>query len=64
LPHKIHSRHANIGENNIKNLPPLSKSKPNVTKKDDSRYRTDQIFRSTSTREFRKLKTEENLVFD
>jgi hypothetical protein len=64
LPHKIHSRHANIGEKNIKNLPPLSKSKPNVTKKDDSRYRTDQIFRSTSTREFRKLKTEENLVFD
>ncbi|WJX20576.1 [pyruvate dehydrogenase (acetyl-transferring)] kinase [Trifolium repens] len=64
LPHKIHSRHANIGEKNIKNLPPLSKSKPNVSKKDDSRYRTDQIFRSTSTREFRKLKTEENLVFD
>ncbi|XP_045809245.1 probable serine/threonine-protein kinase At1g54610 [Trifolium pratense] len=63
LPHKIHNRHANVGEKN-KNLPPLSKSKPNVTKKDDNRYRTDQIFRSTSTREFRKLKTEENLPFD
>lgn len=63
-PHKIHSRRANIGEKNIKNLPPLSKPKPNATKKDDGRYRTDQIFRSTSTREFRKLKTEEHLLFD
>ncbi|CAL5209360.1 unnamed protein product [Lathyrus oleraceus] len=63
MSHKIHS-HANIGEKNTKNLPPLSKSKPNTTKKDDSRYRSDQIFRSTSTREFRKLKTDQHLLFD
>ncbi|XP_058758535.1 probable serine/threonine-protein kinase At1g54610 [Vicia villosa] len=62
-PHKIHS-HANIGEKNTKNLPPLSKSKPNATKRDDSRYRSDQIFRSTSTREFRKLKPDQHLLFD
>ncbi|KAJ1424974.1 Serine/threonine-protein kinase, active site [Sesbania bispinosa] len=60
---KIH-RHANVGEKIIKNLPPLSKSKPKATKKDDSRYRPDQGFRSSSTREFRNLKREEHLLFE
>lgn len=59
---KIH-HHANVGEN-IKNLPPLPKSKPKATKKDDDRYRPDHVFRSTSTREFRNFKREEPLFFE
>lgn len=59
---KIH-HHANVGEN-IRNLPPLPKSKPKATKKDDNRYRSDHVFRSTSTREFRNFKREEPLFFE
>ncbi|TKY51447.1 serine/threonine-protein kinase [Spatholobus suberectus] len=56
--------HVNVGGKNIKNLPPLPKSKPNATKKDDSRYRQGQVFRSASTREFRYLKKEERLLLE
>ncbi|CAJ1976904.1 unnamed protein product [Sphenostylis stenocarpa] len=63
LSPKTH-HHVNVGEENIKNLPPLPKSKPYATKKDDSRYRPDQFFRSASTREFRYLKWEERLLVD
>lgn len=63
MPRKIH-RHANAGEKVVKNLPPLSNSKPSATKNDDSRYRPGQVFRSTSTREFRRLKREERLFFE
>ncbi|BAT94340.1 hypothetical protein LR48_Vigan02g200300 [Vigna angularis] len=64
LSPKTHHHHVNVGEENIKILPPLPKSKPNATKKDDSRYRPDQFFRSASTREFRYLKREERLLLD
>ncbi|XP_061345128.1 probable serine/threonine-protein kinase At1g54610 [Gastrolobium bilobum] len=63
LSPKFH-HHANVGEKNIKNLPQLPKSKPNATKKYDSRYRPDQVFRSASTREFRNSKREEHLLFE
>jgi len=63
LSPKTH-HHVNVGEENIKNLPPLPKSKPNATKKDDRRYRPDQFFRSASTREFRYLKREEHLLLE
>ncbi|XP_020232066.1 probable serine/threonine-protein kinase At1g54610 [Cajanus cajan] len=56
--------HHHVGERNIKNLPPLLKSKPNATKKDDSRYRPGHVFRSASTREFRYSKREERLLLD
>lgn len=64
LSPKTHHHHVNVGEENIIILPPLPKSKPNATKKDDSRYRPDQFFRSASTREFRYLKREERLLLD
>ncbi|KAK7391226.1 hypothetical protein VNO78_19638 [Psophocarpus tetragonolobus] len=57
-------QYVNVGQKNIQNLPPLPKSKPSATKKDDSRYRPDHVFRSASTREFRYLKKEERLLLE
>ncbi|XP_027366575.1 probable serine/threonine-protein kinase At1g54610 [Abrus precatorius] len=63
LSPKLH-HHANVGEKNINKLPPLPKSKPNAIKKDDNRYRPNQVFKSASTREFRYLKRDDRLIFE
>lgn len=63
LSPKTH-HHVNVGEKNINNLPPLPKSKPNATKKDETRYRPGHVFRSASTREFRYSRREEHLLLE
>ncbi|KAL5195329.1 putative serine/threonine-protein kinase [Glycine soja] len=63
LSPKTH-HHVNGGEKNVKNLPPLPKSKPNASKKDESKHRPDHFFRSASTIEFRYLKREERLLLE
>ncbi|KAF7812531.1 putative serine/threonine-protein kinase [Senna tora] len=64
LSPKIHG-HGNNGGENLKNLPPLPKlKKVQAVGKDDNNYRSHNVLRSSSSREFRNPKQGQHLLIE